>query len=288
MRGGRALWYTYLYMIGSLPIHDSINLILLLTFASSYVLLIAWGSWKQRAKRENELSDKTFPLPLDYILAGGYLAFFVFSSLSGLAASAESQAQEVALSWWDNLLIFGITLPIYIRLIGLWKRQSAPTLPWGKIVGFIFAGLFLVWSCNLLVQVTGLMDFFVNVCGAPLLQEAVVQLQNTPCQENLALIFAACILYPILEECLFRGLIYPCLKKYSTPLKAALICGLLFGALHMALTQMIGLSVLGIYLCFIYEKTQRLWVPIVLHMLVNTATIILIYNVPSISCLTPA
>jgi hypothetical protein len=75
---------------------------------------------------------------------------------------------------------------------------------------------------------------------------------------------------PILEELLFRGLIFNQLKKSFSIRNAILISSLLFALMHLDFTFM-GLSYFlwGILLCISYYKTGSLFVPMVLHSLIN-------------------
>lgn len=82
------------------------------------------------------------------------------------------------------------------------------------------------------------------------------------------ILVCACILGPIMEEILFRGLIARKLSRYGES-AAALVSGLLFGLFHATVTQFFYAAALGVLLAYAYFKTGRLIVPILLHMAFN-------------------
>lgn len=86
-------------------------------------------------------------------------------------------------------------------------------------------------------------------------------------ESNLLVIFATCVVAPITEEFIFRGII---LQRFSTKwgIRAGLLSSsLLFGCLHVS--NPIGLSLFGIILGVLYIKTRSLIVPIVFHAMNN-------------------
>lgn len=82
------------------------------------------------------------------------------------------------------------------------------------------------------------------------------------------------ILGPILEEYMFRGIVYrECKKQYSN-MKSILLCTALFSLLHFTMVQMIYAFALGFLLIYMYEKYQNIQAPIVLHMFSNITTML--------------
>ena len=75
----------------------------------------------------------------------------------------------------------------------------------------------------------------------------------------------ACLVAPVLEEMLFRGVVLRSfLQQYSRWL-AILGSACLFGLAHMNIYQFLCASVLGVVCAWLYEKTRSLWPGIVLH-----------------------
>jgi membrane protease YdiL (CAAX protease family) len=74
---------------------------------------------------------------------------------------------------------------------------------------------------------------------------------------------------PILEELIFRGIILNGLLKSYSPLKSIIISSLLFGLVHLNPWQFIGASIIGILSGWVYFKTNKLTLSIIIHMTTN-------------------
>lgn len=83
---------------------------------------------------------------------------------------------------------------------------------------------------------------------------------------------------PIMEEYLFRGIIYNKLKLFNSEKISILLTAIIFSLLHGNVFNIINAFVLNYMLIFIYHKYQTLLAPIILHMSVNI-TIVLIINI---------
>lgn len=82
------------------------------------------------------------------------------------------------------------------------------------------------------------------------------------------------IIGPIIEEYMIRGIMYNELKqKYST-MKSIIITTIIFSLLHFNLVQIIYALILGFILIYMYEKTNNIKIPIILHMTSNIVTTI--------------
>ena len=88
----------------------------------------------------------------------------------------------------------------------------------------------------------------------------------------LLIVFGAAIA----EELCFRGFLFGGLREKMPRYAAALIAGLIFGALH-ALTGISAVPPLiafGFFLCLLYEKTGSILPGIILHMLNNSVALL--------------
>jgi uncharacterized protein len=121
--------------------------------------------------------------------------------------------------------------------------------------------------------------------GAYLLFAAVYSLLIVvPEQEDIAEGFGSvpvqilliAVAAPISEEICFRGMLYGGLREKLPRLGAALIAGLLFGALHAltGVTAVPPLIAFGFVLCLLYEKTGSIVPGILLHMLNNSVALL--------------
>ncbi len=82
-----------------------------------------------------------------------------------------------------------------------------------------------------------------------------------------------CVIAPVAEEFLFRGFIFTSLRNWRGVWPAALITGVLFGAVHAGSApgiDLVPLGVLGAALCLLYRATGSLYPCIAAHCINNT------------------
>ena len=80
------------------------------------------------------------------------------------------------------------------------------------------------------------------------------------------------MLAPIAEELFFRGFCFTALRRTLGMLPAAVLTGIIFGAIHLGGTDIefiVPLMVFGFFLCLLYVWTDSLLPCIVLHALNN-------------------
>jgi membrane protease YdiL (CAAX protease family) len=88
----------------------------------------------------------------------------------------------------------------------------------------------------------------------------------------LAAILLFCVIAPICEEFLFRGFIFGALRNWRGPWIAAILTGMLFGAIHAGsapAVDLLPLALLGMLLCGLRQVTGSLYPAIALHALNN-------------------
>jgi hypothetical protein len=92
---------------------------------------------------------------------------------------------------------------------------------------------------------------------------------------KILIILSAVPLTALAEEIMYRGLLQSMLRRYVGPWPTILIASSVFGLMHANQPQAIpALIVLGIVLGYNYERTGRLWAPIVIHGLFNLVMIV--------------
>ena len=88
----------------------------------------------------------------------------------------------------------------------------------------------------------------------------------------VAVMFLVCVMAPVAEEFLFRGLLFTSLRASIGLWPAAIITGIVFGAIHVGSSPvgfLLPLAVLGLGLCLIYAWTRSLYPCIALHAVNN-------------------
>lgn len=85
---------------------------------------------------------------------------------------------------------------------------------------------------------------------------------------------SAMVLAPVQEEFVFRGYLYPVLKRYVGPFLGLAINAALFAGIHLHAPSFAGLFVLAGCLTLAYEWTGSLFVPMAMHALFNSITVV--------------
>ena len=96
------------------------------------------------------------------------------------------------------------------------------------------------------------------------------------------LVMSEGIVGPILEEYLFRGVVYQKLKALYSTKNAMIFCTILFALFHDNLLQIVFALLLGTILILLYEKYQDIKVPILFHSIVNLVSLLLIPHLQNI------
>ena len=93
----------------------------------------------------------------------------------------------------------------------------------------------------------------------------------------LVLGFVLIVVAPVTEEFFFRGFFYRSLRGRMEILPAAVICGALFGAVHLAngIIAVPLITIFGFVLCLVYERTGSLFPCIAIHSAHNTLVAVL-------------
>ena len=82
---------------------------------------------------------------------------------------------------------------------------------------------------------------------------------------------------PILEELIFRGIILDGFLKKYTPLTSILISSALFAVVHLNPWQFISALIIGIFSGWVYYKTKKLTLSILIHFVNNLAAFSSVY-----------
>jgi membrane protease YdiL (CAAX protease family) len=163
----------------------------------------------------------------------------------------------------------------------------ARRVKWSEAFGFknnrrhaIMAGMAV--ACIFLPVAEGLKwgsyHLMTNLRLEPQEQEVVRALRVTDAWSNrLVLGLLALFLAPVVEELLFRGMLYPAIKQAGFPRLAIWGVSLLFALVHANLFTFVPLFVLAILLTLLYEHTDNLLAPITTHALFNALNFGILY-----------
>lgn len=164
-----------------------------------------------------------------------------------------------------------ITLLVIFLIIKAQKRRAAEELFFKPVKPLMTAA----------VIVTGMaLNFVVMMLLGTIIPEEILE-QYGNVSDNLLgnadvwMFFSVVIFAPVLEEVVFRGLIFSNLKK-KLPLWVALaIQAFLFGLMHGQIVWVIYATLLGVIMGLVFYKTGSLIAPILLHFGFNLISFIL-------------
>lgn len=106
----------------------------------------------------------------------------------------------------------------------------------------------------------------------PVTQETVrIVRETTAVWQRAILGSVAIVMAPLVEELLFRGLLYPSIKQAGYPGLALFGTSLVFGAIHGNMMTFLPLVFFAVVLAFLYEYTDNLLTPIITHASFNAA-----------------
>lgn len=105
-----------------------------------------------------------------------------------------------------------------------------------------------------------------HIFGTPAPQSFTVAINGVDYQWEFAfLALLGGVVAPIKEEMLFRGLIYPPLRKALGRGKGMLFTGLFFATLHFDIVRFLPLLIGGVLLAWLYERSSSIWPAVVAH-----------------------
>lgn len=159
------------------------------------------------------------------------------------------------------------------------KRMERET---EKINLFLVAGISICAYVTLLIP-----QFFIDLANyLPGAEDSVNMIMTGGLRLQ---ILAVVLVGPIVEEVVFRGIVFNRLKEYKVTLWVAIIIqAILFGIIHFNAFQGLYAMLVGILFAIIYHKTKTLWAPIIAHMSYNATSLAFLYFGGYVTILLPA
>lgn len=143
----------------------------------------------------------------------------------------------------------------------------------GSVVLWCFIGVFMAYMAQYAAVI---IETF--VLGIKPGSENTMQIMEIARAAPIFIIIPA-IIAPILEEIIFRKIIFGSFYKRTNFFIAALASSIIFGLVHMDVTHIITYTAMGLVFAFLYVHTNRIIVPIVAHMAMNTITVIAQFSI---------
>lgn len=119
-----------------------------------------------------------------------------------------------------------------------------------------------------------IMGLFSGSQAETTLPASVVQTQGNPLWLDILIYFYVCLLGPVLEELIFRGVLLEGLRKYGN-LFGIIMSSILFGLMHQNFSQCIPAVCMGLVMATMAVKSGSLMPSIFVHILNNSLSAIL-------------
>ncbi len=245
--------------------------------------------WMRRGATTGRLSlpGKVEAKPYDLIDLGVAGVLISYLLLPLIAATAQKTADKDFTAGNVNtaiaIALFSLLLGICVFLFASLLRGRNPVSLFG--LSRLSPIMILLWAVASILVAYPLMSGGVYLLELVIgkeeqLQEVVRTLIGTDNSTlKTVLAITAIIVAPLVEEFIFRGYLYPVIKRYSGCLFSAIMTSLLFAVVHGNLPAMMPLFILALILTIAYELTGCLWVPIAAHSLFNAINVSYMLNI---------
>lgn len=211
----------------------------------------------------------TAPLALVAGLGGaifGALLIGIVAGIAGASFDKPPSGVEIGATFFQDAALIGSAVAF--------ARLAAPPRSWQFGLRPTRAGAAIGWAALAAVAFYVFSALWISTLG-------IHQKDNLPDQlgadrSSVALVFVivlVTVVAPIAEEVFFRGYFFAALRNWRGVWPAAVITGLVFGAIHAGSAPigfLVPLAFLGVALCLLYERTGSLYPCIALHAFNNS------------------
>lgn len=220
---------------------------------------------------------------LDVIGVSLFFALYAFAwSTGGPGGDENSPSRELdngllLENFATQILFVLVVLAMLVWRMNLVQAWGLRWSGWPWVFLYVPVALILMTGLGALLMATGYFEWMAELTGndpdEPS-QETVQLLKDSEDPLTLALLaVVACVGAPLMEEVVFRGYIYAVVKRFSSIPVAVVFSSVLFGVVHLDLTSFLRLTVLGVILALLYERTGSLWMPLAVHFSFNATTV---------------
>jgi len=183
------------------------------------------------------------------------------------------------------ILLASAIIPVYALSSGGNVLSKLGLSGW-KNSFFLYIPAFELLLCPLLGGTNLLSELFLEKIGVQPEPPVILRLlQECNVSSFVIILFSAVILAPVVEEIIFRRVIYGFIADKVSPAISFTMTSFLFALIHQGLSQFMSLFILALALQFIYVRTKSIYPCILLHFLQNSISVTVvifmrIYEIP--------
>ncbi|WP_203334828.1 CPBP family intramembrane glutamic endopeptidase [Planococcus beigongshangi] len=199
--------------------------------------------------------------------------YFLGQGLSEETALASTSGWLIFLTMGIGLLIALIVIFRDKQFFNIWKGKK-PHIGWVILWG-LFGFLLLLIGQSL----AALLEMAIGIePGSENTSTLVTIAEVAP-----VAIFAVVLFGPIMEELVFRRVIFGTLNQVTNFWIATAISALVFAVVHWEFVHLLLYFTTGLILAFLYQKTKSIIAPIIAHMLLNGYVMLIQLNIDKIN-----
>lgn len=213
---------------------------------------------------------------MKYLKSAGCFSLFYVILYFGLSMSI---GLFVTNTYLFTSLFYGILFIAALLYLKICGNDIKMTLRLHKIhIASFFLVILLAFTIR---PVAG----FITLIADLFFKDVTTSTMTQKVMQNLGLsIFTTALLPGLVEETLFRGILYSKLRK-ANPIKGILLSALFFGIAHMNFQQFCYAFFLGIVFGFLIEATDSIFASMTAHMVFNGSSILLTYAMSKVPLL---
>lgn len=217
--------------------------------------------------------------PLIALLLYGFGYLFLIPELTGLAIGLGFIAEADV--YLFNGILIGIQLVLTVLVMSSLANENNGKWTWSTRFQEVLKHVFFVYIA--LIAINAVVSQFTTQSTS----DNQLLIMEVFKQAPLYIVFVAVIFAPIVEEILFRGIIYRFLRFHKFKYIALFISSFLFGVLHVYESILVAryedlwfifvYMAIGWFMGVIYEKSGDILAPIALHMVYNAIAVLTLF-----------
>ena len=219
---------------------------------------------------------------IQFVVQIGFVLVKSFAAILGGASDADAYDVVMDALFSNVCKMTALSSLVTVLAVGIFflaRKKNTAREVWLKPVNNTALGLAALFGAVMQVVISVAVEFIpwpeAWIEDLSSLNEFIVE-ETLPWQ-----ILAVVILGPVTEELIFRGLVYTRLRRATTPIVAAVLSGIAFGAVHGNMIQFFYAATLGLVLALLMERYRSLLPCILVHVFFNGVSFLPYFELPA-------
>ena len=205
-------------------------------------------------------------------LLGGFFYAGVARAVHAADGGLDSSLRTTTEALVGQLVFYAVTLSVTLIVLVVRHNIDVGELGWRRVS----------WRWVLAAVPLTVAGLFIAGALGGVAQTLLPHTQNTQCitvqrEYGHAFLLAlpvVCVAAPIVEETVFRGVLYRWLRGVLPIGPAMVVSGGIFALFHLNPLLFLPLAGLGVLLAWIYERSRSIWPGVLVHALFNLVGLI--------------